>query len=212
MRFPLRASPTHSTRATPAPPVGSPAHRTRPSQRATQAPKMGCAFCDAVTSAVVRSRASITKDEVHRRRQCAGCGKRFPTAERIDWPLVWKECPSRRPTSAPTGGRPRKDAPPPVTLEDLEVAIRRVWNQSISRIYSERDWRALEGLVNALIWHRPGATRRRPVTTPRRRRKPRARGTKVDWPALWRRHPDLRVALFAALKEHQPAAGRAHLR
>jgi len=172
VRFPLRASPADRTRV-------------------SGAPKVTCPFCQGGASTVERSRPSITKEEIRRRRQCVQCGQRFATVERIDWPAFWREHP----------GRPRADAPPPMTLDDLEKAVRRVWNQAISRIYSERDWHALERLVAALQWHQPGATRPRRPRAPRARPRPRRR--RVNWPLLWAEHPELRVALLAALKAHQ---------
>ena len=74
------------------PPAGvSERRRTKSGRRATDAMKMGCPFCADSESAVVRSRGAITEDKVRRRRECAGCGRRFPTMELVDWDALLRE-------------------------------------------------------------------------------------------------------------------------
>ena len=60
-------------------------------RRATDAIKMACPFCGASESAVVRSRGAINDDIVRRRRECAECGKRFPTFEAVDQETLARE-------------------------------------------------------------------------------------------------------------------------
>lgn len=72
------------------PPSGQEERRGRP-RRATDALKMSCPFCGSSESAVVRSRGTVTVDQVRRRRQCAECGRRFPTSETVDVASLQRE-------------------------------------------------------------------------------------------------------------------------
>ena len=50
---------------------------------------MRCHVCEATDTRVVDSRAAESGDSIRRRRECAGCGSRFTTFERVDQaPLV----------------------------------------------------------------------------------------------------------------------------
>jgi DNA-directed RNA polymerase subunit M/transcription elongation factor TFIIS len=65
--------------------------RRQATRRATDALKMACPFCGASESAVVRSRGALAVDQIVRRRECAQCGKRFPTFERVDKAALMRE-------------------------------------------------------------------------------------------------------------------------
>lgn len=66
--------------------------RTEPNgRRATDAMKMSCPYCGASESAVVRSRGAVNADLVRRRRECADCGRRFPTFEAVDQETLQRE-------------------------------------------------------------------------------------------------------------------------
>lgn len=75
------------------PPVGVDDRRrtTVSGRRATDALKMACPYCGASESAVVRSRGAIVADQVGRRRECADCGERWPTYERVDREALARE-------------------------------------------------------------------------------------------------------------------------
>ena len=49
---------------------------------------MLCPFCSFESTRVVDSRLTEPGDSVRRRRQCAGCGERFTTYERVEGPVV----------------------------------------------------------------------------------------------------------------------------
>lgn len=59
---------------------------------------MRCPFCKTKDSAVIDSRASDDGFSIRRRRQCAGCGKRFTTFERVElnMPVIVKRTGIRR--------------------------------------------------------------------------------------------------------------------
>ena len=66
-------------------------HITKSGRRATDALKMACPFCGASESAVVRSRGAIVESKIRRRRECASCGERFPTFEKVDYECLERE-------------------------------------------------------------------------------------------------------------------------
>lgn len=96
----------------------------------------------------MRSYGSISKNEIHRRRQCGDCKGRFPTAERVDFPALWRQHPELRDAARPT-------------LDDLEKAVRRVQDQALLHEYSVRDWSAVEKLFLALHEDAPATLRPR---------------------------------------------------
>ena len=59
---------------------------------------MRCPFCTSKDTAVVDSRASEDGFSIRRRRQCAACGKRFTTFERVEinMPVIVKRTGVRR--------------------------------------------------------------------------------------------------------------------
>lgn len=59
---------------------------------------MRCPFCKEKDSAVIDSRASDDGFSIRRRRQCARCGKRFTTFERVElnMPMIVKRTGARR--------------------------------------------------------------------------------------------------------------------
>jgi hypothetical protein len=84
--------PTDRRTADIGPPAGVPERRkTKFGRRVTDAQKMACPFCADSESAVVRSEGRLVWDRIKRRRECAGCGRRFPTKEEIDWDALLKE-------------------------------------------------------------------------------------------------------------------------
>lgn len=60
---------------------------------------MRCPFCSAVEDKVVDTRPSEDEQIIRRRRECAGCGKRFTTYERVEelLPTVVKKDSRREP-------------------------------------------------------------------------------------------------------------------
>jgi transcriptional repressor NrdR len=60
---------------------------------------MRCPFCSATEDKVVDTRPSEDEQIIRRRRECAGCGKRFTTYERVEelLPLVVKKDTRREP-------------------------------------------------------------------------------------------------------------------
>lgn len=69
--------------------------RTPSGRRATDGLKMECPFCRDVASAVVSSYGATDGHKVRRRRECVGCGDRFPTSEQVDWTLLARELEAR---------------------------------------------------------------------------------------------------------------------
>ena len=69
--------------------------------RATDALKMACPFCGVSESAVRRSKGAIAVDAIRRRRQCAGCGGRFPTSETVDREALERELAAKADPVAP---------------------------------------------------------------------------------------------------------------
>lgn len=65
------------------PPTGVVERRQR--RQASDVMKPPCPWCGSSTSAVYRSKPSFVADDTYRRRrQCADCGRDWPTAERLD--------------------------------------------------------------------------------------------------------------------------------
>ena len=76
------------------PPQGVPDRRsktTRSGLTASDAFKMCCPYCGSRQSAVRRGHGCIAIDAVHRRRECADCGRRFPTKETVDYECLERE-------------------------------------------------------------------------------------------------------------------------
>ena len=69
--------------------------RTPSGRRATDGQKMECPFCRDAASAVVSSYGTTDAVKIRRRRECAGCGDRFPTSEQVDWALLARELEAR---------------------------------------------------------------------------------------------------------------------
>ena len=86
---------------------------------------MRCPFCSAIEDKVVDTRPS-DNDQVIRRRECVGCGRRFTTYERVDeiLPLVVKKDGRREPFDRTKilGGLKKACSKRPVPLEVLERA------------------------------------------------------------------------------------------
>ena len=66
-------------------------YTTKSGLTASDARKMECPFCLHEQSAVVRGHGLIAESAVHRRRECASCGRRFPTKERVDFECLERE-------------------------------------------------------------------------------------------------------------------------
>src|SRR5664279_2213650 len=60
---------------------------------------MRCPFCSATEDKVVDTRPSEDEQSIRRRRECAGCGRRFTTYERVEeaMPMVVKKDSRREP-------------------------------------------------------------------------------------------------------------------
>ena len=91
---------------------------------------MRCPFCQAVEDKVVDTRPSDNDQVIRRRRECAGCGRRFTTYERIDevLPLVVKKDGRREPFDRAKilGGFKKACSKRPVAVEVLEAAAERI--------------------------------------------------------------------------------------
>jgi transcriptional repressor NrdR len=91
---------------------------------------MRCPFCQAVEDKVVDTRPSDNDQVIRRRRECAGCGRRFTTYERIDevLPLVVKKDGRREPFDRAKilGGLKKACSKRPVAVEVLEAAVDRI--------------------------------------------------------------------------------------
>lgn len=72
------------------PPPGE-VERRRGRRRASDIPKPSCPWCGASSSTVYRSKALLASDAYRRRRECAECGKTWPTREGLDIPQFRKE-------------------------------------------------------------------------------------------------------------------------
>lgn len=72
-------------------------------RRATEAKKPPCPFCGGETSSVYRSKGVLTKAGYRRRRQCAECGKDWPTIEVTDLELFARQLAAKGLTLADLG-------------------------------------------------------------------------------------------------------------
>ncbi|HVR64762.1 MAG TPA: transcriptional regulator NrdR [Polyangia bacterium] len=88
---------------------------------------MRCPFCGALEDKVVDTRPSDNDQVIRRRRECAGCSRRFTTYERIDeiLPLVIKKDGRREPFDRAKilSGLKKACSKRPVALERLEAAV-----------------------------------------------------------------------------------------
>ena len=88
---------------------------------------MRCPFCGAGEDKVVDTRPSDNDQVIRRRRECAGCTRRFTTYERIDeiLPLVIKKDGRREPFDRAKilSGLKKACSKRPVALERLEAAV-----------------------------------------------------------------------------------------
>src|SRR3954466_1377314 len=91
---------------------------------------MRCPFCSAVEDKVVDTRPSDNEQVIRRRRECAGCGRRFTTYERIDeiLPLVVKKDGRREAFDRAKilGGLKKACSKRPVPVEVLESTVDRI--------------------------------------------------------------------------------------
>lgn len=127
-------------------PDGGPDRRRSPGRRATDGLKMACPFCGACVSLVARSRGGIETDAVRRRRQCAACGKRFPTWERVDRESLELELELGETPDAALAFPPAT----PATWENVERLLHRLWGQAKDRDYVKSDWMALQTALAGL--------------------------------------------------------------
>src|SRR4051794_16831693 len=88
---------------------------------------MRCPFCSAVEDKVVDTRPSDNEQVIRRRRECAGCSRRFTTYERIDeiLPLVVKKDGRREAFDRAKilGGLKKACSKRPVPVEVLDKAV-----------------------------------------------------------------------------------------
>ena len=91
---------------------------------------MKCPFCSHAETQVVETRISEDGDSIRRRRQCAGCEKRFTTYERPDvsFPAVVKKDGRRidYKRSKISGSMSLALRKRPVSLEQVDSAIERI--------------------------------------------------------------------------------------
>jgi transcriptional repressor NrdR len=91
---------------------------------------MRCPFCSGIEDKVVDTRPSDNEQVIRRRRECAACGRRFTTYERVDeiLPLVIKKDGRREPFDRGKilGGLKKACSKRPVPVEILEQAADRI--------------------------------------------------------------------------------------
>ena len=91
---------------------------------------MRCPFCSQIEDKVVDTRPSDNENVIRRRRECAGCGRRFTTYERIDemLPLVIKKDGRREPFDRLKilAGLRKACTKRPVPVEELERVVDRI--------------------------------------------------------------------------------------
>ena len=91
---------------------------------------MRCPFCSQIEDKVVDTRPSDNENVIRRRRECAGCGRRFTTYERIDeiLPVVVKKDGRREPFDRLkiVGGLRKACTKRPVPVEELEQVVDRI--------------------------------------------------------------------------------------
>ena len=76
-------------------------------RRASDVPKVTCPYCGSASSVVYRSqKRPTTDDKYHRRRECADCGRTWPTVEETNWPRLTQELASEGKTLADLGFPP----------------------------------------------------------------------------------------------------------
>lgn len=107
---------------------------------------MSCPFCGASESLILRSRGLVTDDRVGRRRQCAECGRRFPTSERLNREVLERELADEYPVAPAIIG----PASVPVTWANADALVHRLWGQAKDREYVKRDWMALQHVLDGL--------------------------------------------------------------
>ncbi len=90
---------------------------------------MKCPFCTCVDTRVVDSRLGKEGNNIRRRRECAECGRRFTTYERVEesLPLVIKKDGRREPFDRHKiiAGMQRACEKRPVSYEDIEKIVDR---------------------------------------------------------------------------------------
>jgi hypothetical protein len=108
---------------------------------------MACPFCHGSSSTVVRSRGLITINKIHRRRECAECGRRFPTGEAVDWGLLEQELEGTGDTVPAT--QATAVAPPATWLTALAL-FHHLWGGARTGAYAKSEWRALQSVLDGL--------------------------------------------------------------
>ena len=100
--------------------------------------KMPCPHCGSSESAVCRSRGAIRAEEVRRQRECADCGKRFYTAERVDLATLESDRAVTRQLQLQR---------PPATWASADELFHRLWSQAIDGEYRKEEWVLLQTLL-----------------------------------------------------------------
>ena len=116
---------------------------------------MRCPYCQFESTRVVDSRLTEPGDSIRRRRECAGCGERFTTYERVEGPmLVVRKRDGRREQfdrDKLIRGMLRSTNKRPVEVSDLEDLADRIAGEARRRGGQvEAEWigeRVLRGLV-----------------------------------------------------------------
>ncbi len=105
---------------------------------------MKCPFCNEKDTKVVNSRSTADDNEIRRRRECEGCGKRFTTIERVEFSEIFvvkrdntREIYSRKKL---TNGLVRACNKRPITAEQIEnilnVVEKTVYSKGVKEISS----------------------------------------------------------------------------
>lgn len=107
---------------------------------------MACPFCGYSESAVIRSRGAVATDQVRRRRECAGCGRRFPSYERVDRAQLEREI-GVDAMQLVASLLQSQQAP---TWQHVEQLLERLRAQAVDQQFVEADWRGLLDAVASL--------------------------------------------------------------
>ena len=107
---------------------------------------MKCPFCFAVDSKVVDSRPTDEGTMIRRRRECAHCGKRFTTYEKVEHiPILVVKKDGRREvfdSDKILSGLLKACEKRPITMKDLEALVqdieKQVYNSLDREIFSQR--------------------------------------------------------------------------
>jgi hypothetical protein len=117
-------------------------------RRASDSIKLECPFCHESASAVLSSRGGVVESKVQRRRECVGCGERYPTKETLDQEGLERELAQKY---GPSVLEQLLATPAsPSTWETAERLLHRLWGQAKDHQYIKRDWNDFQQVLAGL--------------------------------------------------------------